>query len=256
MRSTGLVRRASLAAILLLPSCIDFIEPDLPDRGAPAVIQATLRLLDDSILQVDARLAPGFDEVGLGRRITRETLRVAGRDVPPDSVLRNGTHVYRTDLDVAPLALGAIVFEAPVVRDVASPPAARWFPVRRAGADSLELAIGEDLVLTTAPADGSPEPPPTIQQWTLSLVAGGARFTIAASGVPPDTIVIPARWLPGSPNGAILARLVYQQTADLRAPPGDYIGLITFDTRIGWTILLSGSMANRARQITREAHDD
>ena len=248
-----LARCVPLAVISILAACIDFIEPDLPARGAPAVIEATLRLFDDSTLQVDARLAPGFDALGLGRVVTRPTLRILGREVVPDSVLRNGTHLYRTELDVAGVVFGPVEFDAPVVRDVGPLPVVRWFPARRVGPDTIDIAAGEDLVITTALAAGQPEPPPAIRQWTVSLGAGEDRFTIGANGAPPDSIVIPARWVPDSPNGAIQVRLVYQQTADLHAPPGDYIGLLALDTRINWVVrLMRFGREPRAAEYTRD----
>lgn len=238
----------SCAGLLVLIGCdIDFVEPDLPERGAPVVFEATLRVLDGSTIEVGARLAPGLDESGIRRTLQREAMRVLGAEIAPDSVLRNGTRVYLATLPVVGIPADPITLEAPKVEDVgALPPVVRWFGLTRQGPDTVELAPGSDLILTVDSAAAAAVPPPDIRQWTLLLTgAGRAFFSVGSNGVPPDSIVVPARWIPQATDGVITARLTYQQSVQLRPAPGDYVALVLLDTRIQWTVRSRGGGASR-----------
>jgi hypothetical protein len=138
-----------------------------------------------------------------------------------------------------------ILIEAPAVDDVAAPPpVARWFTVRRAGPDTIRLAAGADLVLVLDTAAPAPEPRPDTRQWVLALTGADGTFTIAATGAPPDSILVPARWIPAPADGVVQVRLTDQQSAQLRPPPGDYIALLTMSTRITWTVLIGPGAAH------------
>jgi hypothetical protein len=243
-----------VAALVQLVACdIDFVEPDLPERGAPAVFEATLRTINGTSMELEARLAPGLDESGLRRSLLRESVRLNGSDVLPDSVLRNGTRVYRATL-LLPASTRPITLEAPRVEDVtATIPVVRWFEVMRQGRDTVDVAPGNDLVLTVDTTGIALVPPPAIRQWVVLLRGDGDEFlTIGANGTPPDSIVVPARFIPLSASGSLTARLVHQQTMTLRPAPGDEIAQVTLDATIAWTVRVRGSSALPARAFTND----
>ncbi|MGH7554574.1 MAG: hypothetical protein ACREMQ_16340 [Longimicrobiales bacterium] len=243
-----------VATLALLAACdIDFVEPDLPERGAPAVFEATLRTNDGATVDLQARLAPGLDESGLRRGLLRASVRLLGTDVLADSVLRNGTRVYRAALPLGP-ATRPITLEAPQVEDVtAMIPVVRWSEIMRQGSDTVEVARGSDLVLMVDTTRAAVQPAPAIRQWVLLLRGDGDEFlTIGSNGTPPDSIVVPARFIPASASGFLTARLVHQQLMTFRPAPGDYIALVTLDASIAWTVRVRGAAAVGARAFTND----
>lgn len=232
---------------LVLSGCIDFVEPDLADLGAPAVIQATLRVTDLGEAEVDALLAPGLDGAGLRRAVTHDTLFALGRPVGPDSIARNGSRRYRAAWTAPPGTVGEpVTFRAPFLSALeASPPEVTWTGARRVGPDTVTLTRGNDLVLEIEPGGGTALPIPDVQHWFLRLEGDDAGFNISADGPPPDTIIVPARWIPA--GGQVAARLIFAQSAVLDDGPGDYVGLITLDIRLHWTLRLLDPPAGARR---------
>src|SRR5690606_3498397 len=141
--------RALIAAAFATGSagCIDFVEPDLPERGAPAVVQVTIRLSEDS-LSVEGVLAPGLDDGGFRRGVLRETLLVGDTAIEPTELERNGTRRYTAHWqpgDGAPA--GPVRLEAPLVNQVvAPPPSLEWSGIRALDADTVVIGPGGDLV--------------------------------------------------------------------------------------------------------------
>lgn len=230
------MRAAAFLPILALAACIDFVEPDLPSLGAPAVIQATIRLTDQGEAELDALLAPGLDEAGLRRAVTRDTILVLGRPVVPDSIAHNGSRHYRAVWPSPATAVAEpVTFRAPSLGSLtARPPEVVWAGARRVGPDTLRVAAGQDLFLEVGPGAGSQLPQPDRQQWFLRLEGDSSAFNISADGPPPDTIQVPSRWIP--PGNEVAARLIYAQSAVIEDAPGDYVGLITLDIRLNWTV--------------------
>jgi hypothetical protein len=229
--------RAAIALLALaMTACIDFIAPDIPELGAPAVVEATIRLTDVGTSDVDVRLVPGLDEDGFRRHVPRDTVDVLGFPIGPDSVLRNGTRRYlgTWEFDRDGVARPA-TFRAPEVEGVVAPvPAIDWAGLRRLDADTLDVRRGEDLVLRIETYSEPLEPRPDIRQWFLRLEGDSTAFGVNADGPPPDTLVIPARWIPGGDE--LRVRLIFSQSVLLNPPPGDYLGLVTLDSRLHWTI--------------------
>jgi hypothetical protein len=224
---------ALLAALLLATGCLDFIEPELPDRGAPAVLQLTVRLLEPDEVEVEARMVPGLDEAGARRRLTDDRMRVMERVLDPDSTSKTGTRVYRTSWTGAASA-GAIEVRAPSVEGLAAAPGFRWYAIRNGGPAELRLDAGADLDLPVAVAAGAPEPAPDIQQWFLTLSDSTGLFRLAADGPPPATIKVPPYWLPR--GDSIAVALIYQQLSKVEVSGGAYVGLFTLDTRVSWVV--------------------
>lgn len=228
-----------LAVALLVAGCIDFVEPDLPLRGAPAVIDATIRIFDTGRLEVSGTLAPGLDDGGLLRMLTRDSLHAAGFDVAASAVADNGSRTYALERDVSPdLVAGEIVFRAPGVEGVSAPPAARWHAARRLDPDTLVISTAGDLHLHIDSSLGDFDPAVDIRQWFLTLDGGDDEFRLSANGPPPDTIIVPPRWLPAAPEGSIEARLTYFQSARIGDIDADYIALFTLDARLRWVLVV------------------
>jgi hypothetical protein len=228
----------SLCSALLLAGCIDFVEPDLPERGAPAIVQVNVVVADSGWLSVNGMLVPGLHESGLRRGLLREALRVAGLDIEPSTIERNGTRRFDFSTMVArDLAAGPIDVEGPRVEGVTAPPAVRWLGIRRLDPDSMVLMRGADLSLHVTTTQGS-TPPPDIRQWFLTLDGPESDFRVSADGPPPDTIVIPAHWIPAGTR--IQVRLAFIQAVRI-GNNTNYVGLITLDTRVHWILNLNTS---------------
>lgn len=225
-----------LVLSLALAGCIDFVEPELPELGAPAVIQAAIRVTDRGEAGIEAVLVPGLDRAGFKRNVPSDTLFALGRAIGSDSIARNGSRHYR---DAWQASAGAtaepVTFRAPFLADLSgSPPELTWTGARRVGPDTLSLVRGDDLFLEIAEGEGISLPEPELQQWFLRLEGEDRAFNISADGLPPDTIQIPARWIPAGRE--VAARLIFAQSAVLDDGPGDYVGLITLDIRLHWTL--------------------
>lgn len=230
------MRRGLLAAACLAAGCVDFVEPDLPELGRPASFEALIVVADTGTAELSAVLVPGLDAEGLRRPVRRDSVEVLGRSIASDSILFNGTRRYHEIWSVpASAVVGPVGFRAPSLDAVrAAPPAVEWWGLRRDGPPEIDGHRGEDLVLRLATGAGAGQPEPEIRQWFLRLAGEDGAFGLSVDGVPPDTIQIPARWIPDGDE--IEVRLIFSQSAVLRPPPGDYVGVIKLDTRLYWTV--------------------
>jgi len=232
-----------LAALLALAGCIDFVEPELPGRGAPAVLQLIVRLRELSEVEVEGRLVPGLDEGGIRRRLADERIRVMGREFGPDSTSKTGTRVYRASWTASGAGFaGAIEARGPGLAGLDSAPGFRWYTLRRRGPAEVALGPSADLPLPVDLDPGAAQPEPEIRQWFLMLAGAGQVFRLGADGPPPSTILVPAHWVPAGDSVAVM--LIYQQSSEVEMPPGGYIGLLTLDTRISWTVRRTTAAGN------------
>ena len=221
--------------MLAIGGCLDFVEPELPERGAPAVLQLAVRLREMNEVEVEGRLVPGLDEAGIRRRLADERVRVMGRELSPDSTSVTGTRVYRAAWAAGSAeTAGPIEARGPGMADLGSAPEFRWFALQREGAAELALEAGADLPLTVALSRGEADPEPGIRQWFLTLASGDEVFRLSADGPPPATILVPAHWVPGGDSVAV--SLIYQQASRVEMPSGAYIALFSLDTRVSWTV--------------------
>jgi hypothetical protein len=96
------------------------------------------------------------------------------------------------------------------------------------------MVPGGDLALVLESDLGTPEPAPGIRQWFLTIAGDSTTFRLGGDGLPPDTILVPARWIP--PGDSLAVRLIFSQSASVTPPPGDYVGIFALDTRLFWTV--------------------
>lgn len=236
---------AALAAVVA--SCIDFVAPDLPELGAPAVFDAALRVQENGSVQIDARLSPGLTDDGLRRQVTRPAVRVLDRDVEPRSGGLDGRRSYfeewRTTRDSV---AGTLSIEAPAVAGVGSPPALRWPGIRKLDGDTVFLTSEQDLVLHVHTA-ADDAPAPLNRSWLLQLDGFESSFVIGARGVPPETLAIERRWLPAPLGGSISAVLSYSRSVSVRPENANYIGVLLVDSRVAWTVVPAAAAGSARR---------
>jgi hypothetical protein len=195
---------------------------------------------DSGWVNIDARLAPGLDFDGFQRPVPLARLSVSDRALQPDSTRPDGTLRYLSAWKAGPsVVLDPITLVAPEVDGlVAAPPALEWFGPRRAGPDSIEITRGEDLLLPVVMVNGPSRPEASLRQWFLTLSSGDRSFRLSSDGVPPNPISIPPHWIPE--GDAVEVRLIFSQSATLRDPPGDYLGVVTADTWLFWSVFVEG----------------
>ena len=237
MGDRGHLLRALSAALpaIACAGCLDFVEPELPERGAPAVAQISVVLTDSAQLTVTGTLAPGFDDDGLRRDVLDARISAAGEPFEPVDTLADGSFRYATSRQVEPGAMEtSIEIRAPRVASTGPGAIVNWPGLRRLDADTVARAPDGSLRLhvDTVPSGPLAEPRPGTRQWFLTLAGEEGTFRLSADGPPPEELEIPARWVP---DGPVSVRLIYQQSARVQLEP-DYVSVITLDLRVHWTI--------------------
>lgn len=253
---SGSIRRL-LAAVLggsVATGCIEFAYPDIPgieNRGGPARISARLIVTDSGRISANATLRPGLDVDGYKRPVTRPFLRVMDSILEPDSVHRDGTLQYVESWMRDPDTIaGPLTLAAPRIEGIlGAPPAVEWFGLRRDGPATVRLPEHEDLVLPLAEVERRSAPPPSRRQWFLTLLpsSGGRSYRVSSDGLPPIPVSVPPRWIPE--GDTVRVRLIFSQSATVRDASGDYIGAITVDSWLLWTVVVERASAARSAAV-------
>lgn len=235
-----MMRRALAILLFCLPcaGCWDFVEPEFPEAGAPAVLQVSAFVDEDANTTITGLLLPGRTRGGFLRAVPDDTLRIFGLAVAPDTVLRNGDRNYGFigDLGGQPLN-DALVIDGPVVLDIAGPPPhISWFGIRKLDPDTIAWTRGTELVLHVDTTLAPSLPPPQIQYWFLDLNGGGRAFRVSADGLPPAALHIPTGWVPAATDSTIIATMTFFQSGLQRSPANDYIGNIAVNVQVRWVI--------------------
>ena len=68
----------ALSLALLCAGCWEFVDPQFPEVGAPAVMQASAFVTEDGNVNVNGLLLPGVREGGFQREVPDDTLRILG----------------------------------------------------------------------------------------------------------------------------------------------------------------------------------
>jgi hypothetical protein len=234
-RSRSRICYVALGSILCAAGCWDFVEPDFPEAGAPAVLQATAIVSENGAFSFDALLAPGLAIGGVQRRVLRDTLDVYNLKLGPVSVRRNGSREYAvTDtLNIADVLALPFELRGPVVEGITGPPPqVRWFGYRKADPDTITWTRGTDLLLHVRMTAGASLPAPPIRQWFLEIRGSSRSFRISADSLPPNDLRIPAAWVPESEGDTLTVFFSFHQAGRQESPAKDYIG------NIAWTVLL------------------
>jgi hypothetical protein len=227
---------ATLLASATLAGCLDFIEPDIPQAGAPATFQVTVVIGADGLATLSGEFHPGYDGVGLLRTVPDEAARIFGRVLEPVERLEDGRRRYLDARTVTPTeALGPVTVEPPAVTGTTSPAPASWVGIRGLGPDTLTLDPGEDLVLELEVAEGGTA---TVRQWFLDLAGRTGSVRLSADGSPPARLVVPAVWVPEPrADGTVLVNLNYVQSELRVGPTGDYVFSGSLHIRVRWVVV-------------------
>lgn len=236
LRPVRAATRVPCLAALILGGCIDFVEPELSERGAPAVTRLVVVVSDSGRLALTGESTPGFDDAGFLRGYREHTAAVGPWTFPADDVSDAGGLHWSAGRQVEPgTTFAALALRPPAVEGLGGPPTVVWAGAERAGPDTLRLDPDGGLRLpirVAGPPAGGVRP--DVRQWFLTLTGDSGAFRLSADGPPPDTLNIPARFLPAFEDG-LAARLVYQQSGEARGVDR-YVGQFTLDVRLHWRV--------------------
>lgn len=239
-----MITTRALAVLVFLSTslggCLDFVEPDFPGAGAPALLQVTLNLEPAGSGNISGVLVPGLTFGGFVRDVPNDTLLVNGLRVGPINVRDNGTREYQLNGAVAADPIDTDTpFEvvAPPVEEVTGrPPDIRWYTITKLGGDTIAWTRGTDLVVSVDTALVPSSPSPQIRQWFLEIAGATRSFRLSSDGLPPGELRIPTAFVPAAANGIIRMTLSFQQSGNYRSPANDYIGSYTFRTALQWIV--------------------
>lgn len=226
-----------LLAAALSAACWDFVEPDFPEAGAPAVLQIAVVVSDDRNVDVSGVLVPGLDIGGIQRRVENDSITVLGARIGPSEIRRNGTRVYDFGAKLPVALTDPLEITAPAVVNVAGPrPHIRWFGIRKTDADTIAWQRGTDLVLRTATDLGESVPAPQTRQWFLSM-QGAGPFNLSADGFPPAELRIPTHFVPAARDGVVRIRLSFFQSGQYST--NTYVGNFSHNVQLTWVVRVS-----------------
>ncbi|NJD10776.1 MAG: hypothetical protein FIB01_10220 [Gemmatimonadetes bacterium] len=230
----------ALSAALLAGGCIDFVDPRLPNSGAPALLQLSVSLQESGVLMVSGQLQPGRDSSGVTRVPRDSALYIGGQVIEADTVLARNTLRFDATVVVSRAVLaGPIAMAAPAITGIqTTAPFLVWYGLVKVGGDTVIVERGGDATLRVNARLGQAMPAVQVRQWYLDLSGPAGTIRVSGSGFPPDSMRVPPQWLPGTAPAPLLASLLCYQSAQTRDPPGDYIGNIAMDARTQWVVRL------------------
>jgi hypothetical protein len=217
-------------------ACLDFVEPEPepPREPEDARVHITAFRVNDSTFEISGAMFPGFDESGARRGVLREDVIVFGVSIPPDTTIE-GTPVYRHHMIADDSLRSIFTVDPPEITGIPSRPIVRWFGFRQVGADTVRLQRGEDLVLHIESNFGISQPTPDSRRWSVHFGANAPGFIISADGVPPDSLTVPAQYLPLS-DSVMTVSLSYSQSSLVTMPK--YSGTYHYITGASWTVVV------------------
>lgn len=204
-RHTGVARLpllggALLFAVLALGACGDDpAGPDMPSRtsfdidfevrqvdGAPATARVS----------VSATFSQGVDEEGRPKELLDPRLGVLGDTVRPSTTEVPGVFRYELarEVPVDQLAGLSLAFRPPRVAGAEPSYDPRWTIFGGSGLDTLDVRVGEDLVVSVTLPPAEPTPPPWRSRWgaAIRLPGGGTIVGYRGDGLPPGDLRFPA----------------------------------------------------------------
>lgn len=227
----------ALALTGSLTGCVDFLEPE----PAPTRLNASLGLRDASPAEavLSAFLSPGATEA------PREPLRVWDRSFDPEPPQNGDLLRYQGSWvpDTAVLLGSDVVFEGPALPGGSAGPVVRVPLVWREGPNSVALDTDSDLQL---PLRGAPAPlgAGDVASWTLRVRALDSDgdtistvFSLSASGVPPDTVVVQRDILGSARHESLLATLRTSFLANRDGPDVPYRVVAIVQVELNWLVI-------------------
>jgi hypothetical protein len=228
----------ALGSAVMVGSCVEVAEPELPERRAPAILQANMRIFDAGVFQVDGSLTPGREETGFLRVVQVPFIQAGPFTVAPTELTRAGVRTYQESFAVPRNATaGPFDLIPPDVRGTPTLPPVRWYGLQRIGSDTLRVVPGGDIVLRVDTIAAPSQPATRFRQWFLEVRTGSTTYRISGDQPPPPVLRIPAEFAPGMLGGQSTVSMIYLQSAQLRTPDGSYIANVMLDTRLNWTVL-------------------
>jgi hypothetical protein len=233
------MKRLLLLVLLLAPAaCFEFDDPVIPERRAPAILQANMRVLEGGTFQIDGSLTPGREQTGALRIVQVPQIHASEFVAEPVDRDDRGVHMYFSTFTIsAERAAGAFELVPPAVRGTTAVPPVVWYGLRRVGADTLRLPAGADIVVRVDTVPQPSQPAQRTRQWFAEVRGAGTVFRLSADGAPPAALRIPADWVGGNAGGQAVVSLIYYQSAQLRTAGNTYIANVLLDTRMSWTVL-------------------
>lgn len=253
---------AALTAALLSAGCVDFIAPQGRASNSPTRLDLSLHIArnpslscpgcitseytriptpgvtgsDTAVAWVDGTLDPGTDLAGETRRVLDAAPRVLGVTIRPADTTALGRRHYAARWVLSSDSVAPVVLEAPQVADVTAPsPVVHWSVPWSQPADTVRLAPGQDLPLVVTVRPSPQSPAPTLENWSVD-VRGTRGFRIGADGPPPDTLVIPARFLPPSSDSTLVARMNIVEAITPRSDQ-DYQIVFVLTVALAWIVV-------------------
>ena len=228
-----MMRRLSLLLIVgATAGCYDFVEPDFPEAGAPAVLSASMFVDEFGNANFDGLLAPGLAIGGVSRPVPNDTIYVMGVKIAPGSIAPNRSRSYHYTGSV--ITPRRFTMQAPSVEGVGTPPGVDWFGMQKTDADTLFWTPGTTLTFHVRTNLGPSTPAPPIRQWFLEL-RGDRSVRISSDGLPPDTLPVPPNFIPTPVNGVVVATLSLYQSGT-QQQSHDYIGSFTYNFSVRWIV--------------------
>jgi hypothetical protein len=229
------------AAALVLAGCrVDFVEVAGRDES-PARLITSFRLSDGPSRWIDmsGSLDPGIGADGAPRPIANDTLRVGGYTLTPEAMDRDGWRDYwGTWPDPQPVDLSELVHHAPRVHGIGYLPEAVSFGVHwRVGPDTMVVAAGDTVALTTDPGV-EPSRPPDHSHWHLEIASQqGFRITRDGTGDIPATLLVPADWLAWADGEPVRVRLSIRRQWDGEDPGAAYWWRLGISSDLQWILI-------------------
>lgn len=221
------------ALILALPlaGCFDFVEPDLPQRGAPAVARLTVSLSDSGTVSLDGLVAPGLAADGFPREVRDPTVIAVDLPFLPADSADDLRYSETRTIDPGLLAAPGII-RGPELARTRGTPTLRFRGLARLDGDTVALEADGSLRLHMEV--GTVGAVADVRQWFLTLTGDTMVFRLSSDGPPPPVIDVPARWVPGDAP-FVTARLIYQQSSRIQTVV-DYIGLYVQNLELHWIV--------------------
>jgi hypothetical protein len=217
--------------------CVDLAEPRLPNLGAPAFLNLTMRQIPGLPFEATGTLTAGRDSAGIRRRLLTP-LVVVSEPLTFGEPNAQGSFVISMKPPVPADYAGPFEVQPPIIEGVAEPVVFRWWGMRRLDPDTVQPDALGDVSLHVESELGPAQPAGRSQQWFLEMRGDFGSIRVSGDGPPPPTLRIPSQFIPPAPDKRVDISLIYIQSSTTIPAPGNYIAAVTLDTRASWVLKL------------------